>query len=148
MISHKFLPLLKSQDLKPPNLKSLYGLLVHLSLDKLVPNSDDEDHWNRFDPRFDLGRLVMRSEDRHSVGELLFRELDFRFGILFSALSDASGDREKARAIQRLDVPARVEELTLLLRCCMVLLRRCGARENPSSSGHTWESDCFRYEGE
>ncbi|XP_024017536.1 uncharacterized protein LOC21400176 [Morus notabilis] len=106
-----------SQGLKPPFLKSWYCILVNLSLKESIGCSDNKDS-----PNFSDTGLKMEPKDRRLVAERLFEELGNRFETLFSALCDVSANRENGHAILGSDVWANVDELTLLLRCCMVIL--------------------------
>ncbi|XP_024022385.1 uncharacterized protein LOC21392686 [Morus notabilis] len=106
-----------SEGLKPPVLKSWYCILVNLSLKESIGCSDNKDSPNCSDTG-----LKMEPKDRSLVAERLFEELGNRFETLFSALCDVSANRENGHAILGSDVWANVDELTLLLRCCMVIL--------------------------
>ncbi|XP_062082892.1 uncharacterized protein LOC133789154 isoform X2 [Humulus lupulus] len=93
-----------SEGFKPPLLKSLYCLLVHLSLNEPIRGSDTEEDSPKLLDGGGFNQLV----------QLLFVELDSRFKVFFHALSDVSANRS--------DNWPRIDELTLLLRCCLVIL--------------------------
>lgn len=92
-------------------MKSLYSILVHLSLEKPLGRPNSEDCPNFLEPKA-----------RSSVAELLFEELDRRFEFFFSALCDVSENRGNGHVVLGSDVWAKVDGMTLLLRCCMVIL--------------------------
>lgn len=75
-------------------MKTLFAALTHLVLRH--PDLD-----------FDKCKFI----DIRHLSDILFQELDTRFKELFSALHDVSAH-----------IWTTVEELTLLLRCCMVIL--------------------------
>ncbi|PON85033.1 2-isopropylmalate synthase [Trema orientale] len=111
-----------SEGLKPPFLKNLYSLLVHLSSNESIRSSNTEDSLNCLDCGFNRFGFKLRAKDRRSVAEILFLELDSRFRVFFSVLCDVSAIRADQGTILGSDMWASVDELTLLLRCCLVIL--------------------------
>lgn len=97
---------LKFQGLKPPILKSLYYLLNRLSLNDTVNLSNEE---------FNVCGFVVKFDEICSLSNVLFKECDGRFNQLFYAY-------EQGQGFSGLHLLAYIEELTLLLRCCMVIL--------------------------
>ncbi|KAM6576236.1 hypothetical protein CsatB_028073 [Cannabis sativa] len=86
-----------SKGFNPPFLKKLYCLLVHFSLNESIRGSDTELDGSGF----------------NQLAEILFKELDSRFEVFFSDLCDVNrSDNSRFR----------VDELTLVLRCCLVIL--------------------------
>ncbi|KAF4369976.1 hypothetical protein G4B88_016137 [Cannabis sativa] len=86
-----------SKGFNPPFLKKLYCLLVHFSLNEPIRGSDTELDGSGF----------------NQLAEILFTELDSRFEVFFSDLCDVNrSDNSRFR----------VDELTLVLRCCLVIL--------------------------
>lgn len=94
------------QGLKPPILKSLYYLLNRLSLNDTVNLSNEE---------FNVCGFVVKFDEICSLSNVLFKECDSRFNQLFYAY-------EQGQGFSGLHLSAYIEELTLLLRCCMVIL--------------------------
>ncbi|KAF4379705.1 hypothetical protein F8388_023722 [Cannabis sativa] len=77
--------------------EKLYCLLVHFSLNEPIRGSDTELDGSGF----------------NQLAEILFKELDSRFEVFFSDLCDVNrSDNSRFR----------VDELTLVLRCCLVIL--------------------------
>lgn len=94
------------QGLKLPILKSLYYLLNRLSLNETISLSDEE---------FNVCGFVVKFGEICSLSNVLFEECDNRFNRLLYAY-------EQGQGFLGLYLSAYVEELTLLLRCCMVIL--------------------------
>ncbi|XP_065878145.1 uncharacterized protein [Euphorbia lathyris] len=92
----------------PADLKRLYVVLVHLSLNS---------HSGLFYPDVasDKFGVNFNFKDIHYLSDVLFKELDQGFEELFSALHDVS-------AIRVADIWAKREQLMLHLRCCLVIL--------------------------
>ena len=97
---------LKFQGLKLPILKSLYYLLNHLSVNETISLSDEESNGCGF---------VIKFDEICSLSNVLFEECGNRFNRLFYANDQGEG-------FSGLYLSAYIEELTLLLRCCMVIL--------------------------
>lgn len=98
------------EDLKPPLTKAIYSLLLHLSLTEPFYGS------NSSPPEADF-------RDVHKLSDILFEELDRRFKRFFSDLYELSYSGTDIRT-------GVVEELTLLLRCCMVILNLLACDQN------------------
>ena len=98
------------QGLNAPNLKRLYALLHHLSTLK-TPISGSP-----LDMKFEKCGLNFKLKDIICLSDILFKQLEARFHGFFSALHElnvSAADNGKCFLI---------EELTLLLRCCLVML--------------------------
>ncbi|KAJ4963011.1 hypothetical protein NE237_022950 [Protea cynaroides] len=99
--------------LKPVLLKSLHYLLIHLAMDPSLyslkfgaaNDSDRESHQSNFKVPF---------TNISTLSDFLFKELSHKFEQLFSG---------SERASPQLNILVHPEDLTLLLRCCMVMLR-------------------------
>ncbi|XP_059450360.1 uncharacterized protein LOC132181247 isoform X2 [Corylus avellana] len=98
------------EDLKPPLTKAIYSLLLHLSLNGAFYRS------NSSPPEADF-------KDVHKLSDILFEELDRRFKRFFSDLHELSYSGTDIRT-------GVVEELTLLLRCCLVILSLLACDQN------------------
>ncbi|XP_062152993.1 uncharacterized protein LOC133861263 [Alnus glutinosa] len=96
------------EDLKPPLTKAIYSLLLHLSLTEPFYRSNSSEADFR---------------DVHKLSDILFEELDRRFKRFFSDLHELSYSGTDMRT-------GVVEELTLLLRCCMVILNLVACDQN------------------
>ncbi|KAG6659244.1 hypothetical protein I3843_03G016700 [Carya illinoinensis] len=100
------------EDLKPPLMKAIYYILLHLSLKeplRLQSNSlSPKDYYHS------LLDMEVDFRDVQKLSEILFKELDGRFKRFFSDLHDVKSD-----TVMSADA---LEELALLLRCCMVIL--------------------------
>ncbi|XP_057469958.1 uncharacterized protein LOC130758950 isoform X1 [Actinidia eriantha] len=108
--------------LKPPLLKRLYYLLVHLSSNPPIcyPRAGaDSTFWD-----LKIGRFGVRVPfgDISSLSDALFRELSQTFKQFLSALHGITASRDIGQASLHFDIEASAEQLNLLLRCCMVML--------------------------
>ncbi|XP_062030569.1 uncharacterized protein LOC133746399 isoform X1 [Rosa rugosa] len=102
------------QGLKVPVLKRIYALVVPLSLQEPIDWSNAEGSCNYFG-------IELKLEDLQCLIHCLFKELDKRLKFLFSALSDASANRAHKHTDSDKDMAVDVDEITLLLRCCVSL---------------------------
>lgn len=93
-------------------MKAIYYILLHLSLKeplRLQSNSlSPKDYYHS------LLDMEVDFRDVQKLSEILFKELDGRFKRFFSDLHDVKSD-----TVMSADA---LEELALLLRCCMVIL--------------------------
>ncbi|CAK7339724.1 unnamed protein product [Dovyalis caffra] len=109
-IKHLISAIQSPQGLNPPNLKRLYALLHHLStLDSPISGSFPHRKFKKCGFNFKL-------KDIQCLSDILFKQLEARFHGFFSALHEhnvSAADNRKCFLIG---------ELTLLLRCCLVLL--------------------------
>lgn len=94
------------QGLKLPILKSLYYLLNRLSLNETTNLSDEE---------INVCGFVVKFDEICSLSNVLFEECDNRFNRLFYAY-------EQGHGFPGLYLSVYIDKLTLLLRCCMVIL--------------------------
>lgn len=90
---------MQSQGIKSPILKSLYCLLVRLSMDSVS--------------KVDVNDLQV-------ISDILFKELSLRFNSLFSSLNDVCASKDLGQG--SIHVRCTVEVLVLLLRCSMAIL--------------------------
>ncbi|KDP46954.1 hypothetical protein JCGZ_07971 [Jatropha curcas] len=107
------------EGLNPGNMKSLYGVLVHLSLNKPATT------WSKCKSAsscIDMKLDKLRFEDLHSLSDFLFNELDVGFKDFFSVLHDVPISTDSDQAVLVKNIWAKSEGLMVLLRCCMVLL--------------------------
>ncbi|XP_019157703.1 PREDICTED: uncharacterized protein LOC109154343 isoform X2 [Ipomoea nil] len=96
----KLLSAIKTPEgIKSPILKSLYCLLVHMSMDSLS--------------KVDVN-------DLRGISDILFKELPLRFNNLFSSLYDVCTSKDLGQG--SIHVNCTVEVLVLLLRCSMAIL--------------------------
>ncbi|KAJ7001012.1 hypothetical protein NC653_011451 [Populus alba x Populus x berolinensis] len=110
MFQHLISAIQSPQGLNPPGLKRLYALLHHLSTLKTPISSSFPD------TKLEKCRLNFELEDINCLSDILFKQLEDRFHGFFSALHEhnvSAADNGKCFLI---------EELTLLLRCCLVML--------------------------
>ncbi|GFZ09749.1 hypothetical protein Acr_21g0003480 [Actinidia rufa] len=110
------------KGLKPPLLKRLYYLLVHLSSNPPIyyPRAGaDSTFWD-----LKIGRFGVRVPfgDISSLSDVLFKELSQTFKRFLSALHGITASRDIGQANLHFDIEANAEQLNLLLRCCMVML--------------------------
>ncbi|KAJ6396114.1 hypothetical protein OIU77_021197 [Salix suchowensis] len=109
-IKHLISAIQSPQGLNAPNLKRLYALLHHWSTLK-TPISGSP-----LDMKFEKCGLNFKFKDINCLSDILFKQLEARFHGFFSALHElnvSAADNGKCFLI---------EELTLLLRCCLVML--------------------------
>lgn len=85
-------------------------------------SSSKEDVLNYVDGGLWQYGLEVKSEDVRSLADLLFKELDSRSKLFFSVLDKVSENRSYKQAILQSYGRATFDELTLLLRCCMLIL--------------------------
>lgn len=106
---------------KSERMKSLYSLLVNLC--------SKEREWvcNCHAPSNFLSvEFKIKFKDIHDISGVLFEKLDAKFEEFFSALSDVSTSQARRKSIFHPDVNAAIEEMTLLLRCCIVIVALLG----------------------
>ncbi|KAF8411882.1 hypothetical protein HHK36_004440 [Tetracentron sinense] len=108
--------------LRQPLLKSLYYLLMSLSLDSPFRYSSfgASDFFDNGSHQFDF---KLTFTDICNLSNSLFKELCRRFEQLFSALHHVTANVVFGQVSIYSDIWGPPEELTLLLRCCMVILR-------------------------
>ncbi|XP_039024579.1 uncharacterized protein LOC120157544 [Hibiscus syriacus] len=103
------------QRLKPETLEGLYLLLLTLSC------SDSECNLNFSETEFNCNDYKHKFKDTREISCVLLDKLNAKFNELFSALNDASPHPIHSHFIFHVNVEASIKELTLLLRCCVVV---------------------------
>ncbi|KAL7263555.1 hypothetical protein ACSBR1_001670 [Camellia fascicularis] len=110
------------QGLKPPLLKSLYYLLIHLSSNPptCYPRAGTDSTFCSNG----IGQygIKVSFEDICSLSDISFKELSKMFRQFLSVLPDVSASQSPGQSRMQVDIRATAEQLNLLLRCCMVLL--------------------------
>ncbi|GFY85280.1 hypothetical protein Acr_04g0000180 [Actinidia rufa] len=110
------------QGPKPPLLKRLYYLLVHLSSNSPIcyPRAGpDSTFWDIKIGRFGVW---VPFGDISCLSDVLFKELSQAFKQFLSALHGIAASGDIGQASLHFDIQANAEQLNLLLRCCMVML--------------------------
>ncbi|KAK9270305.1 hypothetical protein L1049_025883 [Liquidambar formosana] len=106
------------EGLKPPVLKSLYCLIIRLSLNKQICCSDlrtTSNCSNQFG-------FKVTFQDICDLSNIMFKQLCERFKQIFSALNGLSASQAHGPSGLCSDTWTISEELLLLLRCCLVVL--------------------------
>lgn len=112
----------KFQGLKLPTLKTLYYLVTSLSTNGTVKSINCEDALNYGDMECKLFGCTVTSNEICVISDILHNELDNRFKQLFIALQDVSASKPQGQAGLYSNIGPSIDELMLLLRCCMVIL--------------------------
>ncbi|KAF5732801.1 hypothetical protein HS088_TW17G00333 [Tripterygium wilfordii] len=111
------------QGLKLPIIKSLYYLLVNLSQNEPLSWIN----WETTDlDQLDRQFSQLQFKGTYTISSVLFKELDRRFRELFSDSHEVSASLAHRHADLHMDMSTSAEELTMLLRCCMVILTFLG----------------------
>lgn len=97
-----------------PVLKRLYALGV-------VMSSMEPIDWSNAEGRCNFFGNELKLEDLRRLIDSLFEELVNRLEFVFSALSDANANRAHKHTGSDKDMGVDVDELGLLLRCCISL---------------------------
>ncbi|PPD88530.1 hypothetical protein GOBAR_DD14512 [Gossypium barbadense] len=106
------------QGLKPETMEGLYLLLLTLCC------SDSESNLNFSETQLSFNEFKLKFKDVHQMSDVLFCKLSARFDELFSALNDVSAHSvQHSHSIFHVNVKAAIKELTLLLRCCIVVFK-------------------------
>ncbi|TYI28869.1 hypothetical protein ES332_A05G274800v1 [Gossypium tomentosum] len=106
------------QGLKPETMEGLYLLLLTLCC------SDSESNLSFSETQFSFNEFKLKFKDVHQMSNVLFCKLSARFDELFSALNDVSAHQvQHSHSIFHVNVKAAIKELTLLLRCCIVVFK-------------------------
>ncbi|XP_002530558.2 uncharacterized protein LOC8269754 [Ricinus communis] len=106
------------EGLNPANLKKLYAMLLHLSLNKSTLSCSNCESGD-----VELDKCgVKLVKEIYDLSDVLFKELEWRFKELFSALHDVSATWGSGNSKLTTYIWAKSEELMLLLRCCMSML--------------------------
>ncbi|KAM1181006.1 hypothetical protein ACFX1Q_020889 [Malus domestica] len=103
------------EGLKMPLLKRLCFLLAPLSRNETM-------HFSNFEGALNNGGVEVKLGDTQSLIYVLYKELDRRFKLFFSALCDVSATRGPRHVDSHTDMLAAPDELPLLLRCCILVL--------------------------
>lgn len=115
--------------MKSAALKDLYHILLRLtsgarwSVENIAGSRD-------FELKICLGEVEFNSGDVCELSNVLFKELDERFGKLFSKLSIISAGKDAGESSSSLDLFDSFEVLIFLFRCCLLLLVLPGSRQN------------------
>ncbi|XP_050377348.1 uncharacterized protein LOC126794630 [Argentina anserina] len=102
------------QGLNVPVLKRLYALGVAMS-------SMESTDWSNAEGGCNLFGNELKLEDLQCLIRCLFKELDKRLEVLFAALSYANADKGPKHNGSDKNMGVDVDELALLLRCCISL---------------------------
>ncbi|KAE8701865.1 Detected protein of unknown function [Hibiscus syriacus] len=105
------------QGLKPETLEGLYLLLLTLSC------SDPECNLNTSETEFNSNDFKLKFKDTRELSDVLLHKLNAKFNELFSALNDVVPYPVHSHCIFHVNVEASIKELTLLLRCCIVVFK-------------------------
>ncbi|GKV35236.1 hypothetical protein SLEP1_g43537 [Rubroshorea leprosula] len=109
------------QGLKSQTMKDLYQLLLLVSLKETTCCSNSKVASDFLSMEFKI-----TYEDVHAMSDILFEKLDVKFNEFFLALHDVSLSQASGQSIFHWDVNAAIEEITLLLRCCIVIFTLLG----------------------
>ncbi|XP_060197950.1 uncharacterized protein LOC132626925 isoform X2 [Lycium barbarum] len=116
------------QGVNLPVLKSLYGLLIHFSLNSLQ-NPTYKLDFDDLDMEIDHNGFKASSKDIETLSGILFEEMFERFDHLFSAPHDTSVNNQRQGILQQ-NMSKDAETFYLLLRCCMVTLTLLVSQHN------------------
>ncbi|XP_059297138.1 uncharacterized protein LOC132050099 isoform X2 [Lycium ferocissimum] len=116
------------QGVNVPVLKSLYGLLIHFSLNSLQ-NPTYKLDFDDLDMEIDHNGFKASSKDIETLSGILFEEMFERFDHLFSAPHDTSVNNQRQGILQQ-NMSKDAETFYLLLRCCMVTLTLLVSQHN------------------
>ncbi|KAF5744232.1 hypothetical protein HS088_TW08G00830 [Tripterygium wilfordii] len=116
------------QGLQLPIIKSLYYLLVYLSRkeEPLSWINWETTALDNLDRQFSQFEFKMQVKGKYTLSSMLFKELDGRFRELFSDSHEVSASLVHRHADQHMGMSTYAEGLTVLLRCCMVILTFLG----------------------
>ncbi|KAL5546413.1 hypothetical protein UlMin_006100 [Ulmus minor] len=106
-----------AKGLKLPLLKNLHCVLVQLSLNESIGGSDKEHSLSYSDGEFEV-----KIGDLGVLAEILFKELDCRFKLLFSVLRDICANQAEGDVVLHSDMWDTSDELKVLLKCCLLIL--------------------------
>lgn len=99
-------------------MEGLYLLLLTLCC------SDSESNSTFWETQFSFNEFKLKFKDVHQMSDVLFCKLNARFDELFSALADVSAHPvQHSHSIFHVNVKVAIKELTLLLRCCIVVFK-------------------------
>ncbi|GMJ14809.1 hypothetical protein like AT4G27510 [Hibiscus trionum] len=105
------------QGLKPETMEGLYLLLLSLS------RFDSECNLNFSETQFNFNDIKLKFNDIREISHVLLHKLNAKFNELFSALNDVSAHPPHSHSIFHVNVEAAIKEITLLLRCCIVVFK-------------------------
>ncbi|GMI65973.1 hypothetical protein like AT4G27510 [Hibiscus trionum] len=105
------------QGLKPETMEGLYLLLLTSSC------VDSECNLNFSGTEFNFNDLKLKFKDIREISDVLLDKLNAKFNELFSALNDVFPHPAHSHSIFHVNVEAAIKEITLLLRCCIVVFK-------------------------